>query len=153
MATATTRRRPLNPHAVAMRRLRGKTPPLAIYGDLTAAQRREHYSWVRRCGMSRAAGMPDPLPPAWVRMRALLHRYGHNQRLALIHEADRTADAGYQSIEAALDQLPPNMQTLIRANLAVVARAIYQLVLLAGVDEIEQSKRTRGFYGPPPNRG
>ncbi len=86
-------------------------------------------------------------------MRALLHRYGHNQRLALIHEADRTADAGYQSIEAALDQLPPNMQTLIRANLAVVARAIYQLVLLAGVDEIEQSKRTRGFYGPPPNRG
>lgn len=153
MATTTLSLRRKDPHAVALGRRGKNRAPLSIYGDLTVAQKREHYSWMRRTALARAAGMPAPQAPPWVRMRAMLHRYGFNERAARIREADRTAELGYQGIVEFLDHLPASLQTPIRANLAVIARAMLKLVLLAGVDEPDETEIRRGLYSALPGRG
>lgn len=103
--------------------------------------------------MTRAAGMPAPQPPAWVRMRAQLLSLGFNERAARIREHDRTIGVAYYTIQEFLEHLPANVQTPIRGNLTAMVRAMYQVALLAGVDEPDESKKTREYYGLVANRG
>ncbi|MDP3909425.1 MAG: hypothetical protein Q8Q14_03455 [Gemmatimonadales bacterium] len=127
--------------------------PLAVYGDLTAPQRRAHYSWVRRVGMARAAGMPAPQPPPWVRMRAALLSLGFNERVARIRQQDRTIGLAYYTLLEFIENFPSHVQTPIRGNLTAMVRAMYQVALLAGVDEPDESKKTREYYGLVAQRG
>ena len=151
--TVTLRSSGKNPHAVALGRLGKVRGPLSFYGDLTAAQKREHYSWMVSVRHARAAGVPAPKPPPWHRMRAMLLRYGFNERGARIREHDRTIGLAYYTILEFLEHLPANVQAPIRANLLAMVRAMYQVALLAGVDEPDESKKTREYYGLVANRG
>lgn len=127
--------------------------PLDIYGDLTRAQVREHYSWMVSVKHARAAGMPAPPAPPWVKQRASRLRHGYNEYEARLFQADATAWRGYQSVIAFAEQLPPNLQTAIRANLTIIARGILELLVLAGCAELEKSEVARSLQGPLPNRG
>lgn len=153
MSTLTLPGRRKNVHAVALGRIGKRRKPLDEYGDLTAAQQRAHYSWLVSIRHARAAGRPAPQPPPWVRMRALLLDLGHNERTARIHQADRTAERGYQSLVEFLEHLPASLRTPIHHNLAVIAGAIVDLMLLAGVDAPRESEMRRGLYSTMPNRG
>ena len=153
MPTTADRTRPKNPHAVALAKLQRPPDPLAVYGDLTIAQRRAHYTWVVSVRHARAGGRPAPKPPPWVRMRAQLLSLGFNERAARIREHDRTIGLAYYTLLEFLEHLPANVQTPIRGNLTAMVRAMYQVALLAGVDEPDESKKTREYYGLVAHRG
>ncbi len=145
MPAMATGSRPKNRHAVALRKCLRQGDPLAVYGDLMAAQRRQHYSWVARVGKARARGIPAPPPPPWINQRTSLLRYGYNERTARIIQADATAWRGCESLLAFVETLSPKAKTIIGANLRAMARAIEELEHLAGGDEITESMASRGL--------
>ena len=153
MATTALRDHRKNPHGVALGRMARNRKPLDIYGDLTRAQVGEHYSWMVSVRHARAARMPAPPAPASRRQRASRLRYGYNEYEARLFQADATAWRGHQSLIDFAERLPPNLQTAIRANLAVIARGVLEMLVLAGCAEPEKSEVARSLQGPLPNRG
>ena len=153
MTTTAVSSRRKNPHAVALGVRAGKSPRLTVYGDLTAGQKRAHYSWMVSVKHARAAGVPAPKAPPWVRMRAQLLALGFNERAARIREHDRTIGLAYYTLLEFIENFPSHVQTPIRGNLTAMVRAMYQVALLAGVDEPDESKKTREYYGLVAHRG
>ena len=153
MATAALREHRKNPHGVALGRMARNRKPLDIYGDLTRAQVGEHYSWMVSVRHARAAGMPAPPAPPWVRQRASRLRHGYNEYEARLFQADATAWRGCESLREFAERLPPNLQTAIGANLAVIKRGILDMLILAGCAEPEKSEVAQSLQPPLPNRG